>query len=109
MLSYFTQLQSITDNQTVAKDFSASPHMDNGKHHKYMCIDCGQSGCFSSSTQSSQVDIDCILWKSRTNTQGLFVGYLGHCLVHPISSHTWEDCFNNPKNKTSEVSTLCQS
>jgi hypothetical protein len=44
--SYFIQLQSITDNQTVAKYFSASQHLDNGKQLNYVCTDCGQSGFF---------------------------------------------------------------
>ena len=53
MLSYFVQLQSNTDNQTVAKAPSVSQGLDIGKHHKYVCTIHGRSGCFSSSFQSS--------------------------------------------------------
>lgn len=31
--------------------------------------------------------------------QGPFIDLCGPCPVHLMSSHTWGDCFNNPKNK----------
>jgi hypothetical protein len=41
MLSYFVQLQSITDSQTIAKAPSVSSGFDIGKHHKYVCTNHG--------------------------------------------------------------------
>jgi hypothetical protein len=88
MLSYFVQLQSITDSQMVAKAPIVSPGFDTGKHHKYVCTNHGQSGLFSSSFQSSRADIDRIPRKPKTNSQGPFVDFQGSCPVHPMSSHT---------------------
>ena len=102
ILSYFVQLQNITDNQAVSKDFSASQGLDTGKQNKYMCTNHGQNCPFSSSWQSGWADIQWILQKSKTNSQGPFVDYQGPCPIHIMSSHTWEDCYNNPKNETSE-------
>ena len=76
--------------------------METGKQHKYICANCGQSGCFSSSFQSSQADIDCVPQKLKIHTQGPFGDFWGPYPAHPISSHTWGDCYNSPKNKTSE-------
>ena len=76
--------------------------MDIGKQHKYICTNQGQSGRFSPYFQSGQADIDLILQKPKTNSQGPFVDFPGPCPVQPISSHTWGDCYNNPKNKTLE-------
>ena len=102
MLSYFVHLQSITDNQTVAKAPSVSQGLDSGKQHKDICTNHGQSGLLSFPFQSGQADIDCISSKSKTYSQGPFAVYQGPCPVHPMSSHTLGDCFNNLKNKTSE-------
>ena len=49
MLSYFVQFQSITDNQTGLKVFSASQGFDNGRQHEYSFTNCGQSKHFPSS------------------------------------------------------------
>ena len=75
MLSYSVQLQSITDNQTVARAPSVSQGLDIGKQHKYIRTHNGQSGHFSSPFQSGQADIDHILWKSKTNSQGPFMDF----------------------------------
>ena len=75
MLSYFVQLQSITDNQTVAKAPSASQGLDNRKQHKYVNTNHGRSGQFSSPFQSSRADFDSILQKPNTNSQGPFVDF----------------------------------
>ena len=40
--------------------------------------------------------------KKNLTLQGPFVDFKGSCLVHPMSSHTWGNSFNNPKNKTLE-------
>ena len=40
--------------------------------------------------------------KLKPDNQGLFVNFKRPCPVHPIATHVWGDCFNNPKNKTSE-------
>ena len=63
-------LQSITDNQTVVKAPSVSQDLDIGKQHKYIQTSHGQSCCISSSFQSGWADIDCILQKSKRNSQG---------------------------------------
>ena len=89
MLSYFVHLQSITDNQTVAKAPSVSQGLDSGKQHKDICTNHGQSGLLSFPFQSGQADIDCISSKSKTYSQGPFAVYQGPCPVHPMSSHTW--------------------
>ena len=52
MLSYFVQLQNITDNQPASKDFSASQGLDIGKQNKYICTNHGQNCPFASSCQS---------------------------------------------------------
>ena len=101
MLSYFIQFQSITDNQTGLKIYSASQGLNNERQHKYSHTNRGQSGHFPSSYQSGQNITDQIPRKN-TGIQGPFVDFWGPCPVHPMSSHTWGDCFNNPKNKTSE-------
>ena len=46
--------------------------------------------------------MDRIPRKQKTNNQGPFVDFKGPCPVHPMASHAWGDCFNNPKIKTSE-------
>ena len=101
MLSYFIQFQNITDNPTGTKIFSTSQGLNNERQHKYSHTNRGQSGCFPTSFQSGQNNTDQIPWKN-TGIQGPFVDFWGPCPVHPMSSHTWGDCFNNPKNKTSE-------
>ena len=88
MLSYFVQLQSITENQTFAKTSSASQGLDIGKQQKYICTNHGQSSRFFSSFQSSQADIDHIPWKPKTKSQGPFVDFQGPNPAHPMSSHT---------------------
>jgi hypothetical protein len=88
MLSYFVQFQSITDNQTGLKVYSASQGLDSGKQHKYICTNCGRSGRFPSSFQSSRNNTDRIPRKN-TGIQGPFVDFQGPCPVHPMSSHTW--------------------
>ena len=100
--SYFVEFQSITDYQLSTKAFSASQSLDYGNQHKYICTNCGQSSCFSSSFQNGWTNIDHIPQKNNSNNPGPFVDFKGPCLVHPMSSHTWGDCFNNPKNKTAE-------
>jgi hypothetical protein len=102
MLSNFTQFHSITDNQAASKSFSASQSLGNSKQYKYICTNHEQSGHFSSSFQSNQTDIDCIPQMTKANTQGPYVGFWGPCPVHPMYSQTWGDCFNIPKNKTSD-------
>jgi hypothetical protein len=101
MLSYFVQIQSITDNQTDTKTFSTSQSLDNLRQNKYICTNHGRSGRFPSSLQSSWNNTDQIPQKN-TSSQGPFVDFRGPCPVHPMSSHTWGDCFNNPKNKALE-------
>ena len=88
MLSYFVQLQSITDNQTVAKAPSASQGLEIRKQHKYVHTNHGQSGRFSSSFQSGRADFDSIPQKPNTNSQGPFVDFQGPNPAHPMSSHT---------------------
>ena len=101
MLPYFVQFQNITDNQTGTKIFSTSQGLNNERQHKYSHTNRGQSGCFPTSFQSGQNNTDQIPWKN-TGIQGPFVDFWGPCPVHPMSSHTWGNCFNNPKNKASE-------
>ena len=101
MLSYFVQFQSITDNQTSTKTLSTLHGMDNGRQQKYIRTNRGRSGRFPSSFQSGRNNIERVPRKN-TSSQGPFVDFRGPCPVHPMSSHTWGDCFNNPKNKASE-------
>ena len=101
MLSYFVQFQSITDNQTGTKTLSTLHGMDNGRQQKYIRTNRGRSGRFPSSFQSGRNNIERVPRKN-TRSQGPFVDFWGPCPVHPMSSHTWGDCFNNPKNTTSE-------
>ena len=102
MLSYFIQLQSITDTQAISRSGVIPQNNDNRNQHKYIRTNRGQSGRFSSSFQNRQNNMDCIPCKQKTNNQGPFVDFKGTCPVHPMASHAWGDCFNNPKNKTSE-------
>ena len=37
--------------------------------------------------------------KTKSTVIGPFIDFWGPCPVYPMSSHTWGDCFNNPKNK----------
>ena len=43
--------------------------------------------------------MDRIPRKEKLNSQGPFVDFKGPCPVHPMPSHTWGGCYNNPKNK----------
>ena len=74
MLSYFVQLQSITDNQTGTKTFSILQSLDNGRQHKYICTNRGQNVCFPSSFQSGWNNTNRIPWKN-TSSQGPFVDF----------------------------------
>ena len=38
--------------------------------------------------------------ENKSMVSGPFIDFWGPCPIHPMSSHTWGDCFNNPKNKT---------
>ena len=65
MLSYFVQFQSITDNQTELKVYSASQGLDNGRQHKYSHTYHRQNGLFHSPFQRSQINTDCIPQKNN--------------------------------------------
>ena len=52
--SYFVQFQSITDNQTGLKVYSALQGLDNGRQHKYSCTNCGKGFSFFFPEQSEQ-------------------------------------------------------
>ena len=100
MLAYFVQFQSITDTQGSSKPYTISQSADNRKPYKYICTNRGQSGRFLPSIQNGQGDTDRIPRKNKPMTTGPFIDFRGTCPVHPMSSHTWGDCFNNPKNKS---------
>ena len=99
MLSYFIQLQSITDTQAISRSGIIPQNNENRNQHKYIRTNRGQSGRFSSSFQNRQNNMDCIPRKQKTNNQGPFVDFKGPCPVHPTASHAWGDCFNNPMRK----------
>ena len=40
------------------------------------------------------------LGRNKSTVSGPFIDFQGPCPAHPMSSHTWKDCFNTPKNKT---------
>ena len=101
MLAYFVQFQNITDTQTMSKSFSTNQELSTTRQHKYTRTNRGQSSCFPSSFQGGQTHIDRIPRKIKTISQGPFVDFKGPCPVHPMSSHTWGGCYNNPKNKAS--------
>ena len=91
MLSYFIQLQSITDTQAISRSGIIPQINDNRNQHKYICTNCGRSGQFSSSFQNRQNNIDRIPRKQKPNNQGPFVNFKGPCPVHPMASHAWGD------------------
>ena len=101
---FYLILYSSRASQTSKQALNLSLHLslDKEKQHKYICTNCGWSGCFPSSFQRGQNNTDQILQKNNTIDQSPFVHFWGPCPVHPMSSHTWGDCFNNPKNKASE-------
>ena len=101
MLAYFVQFQGITDTQTMSKSFLTTQELSTLRQHKYTCTNHGQSCCFPSSFQGGQTHINRIPRKIKTISQGPFVDFKGPCPVHPMSSHTWGGCYNNPKNKAS--------
>ena len=100
MLAYFVQFQSIMEKQTMSKSFSTTQELSTTRQHKYTHTNWGQSSCFPSSFQGGQTHMDHIPRKMKTNSQGPFIIFKGPCPVHPMSSHTWGGCYNNPKNKT---------
>lgn len=102
VLSCSIRFQSITDTQGASKSFAASQRLEIRNEHQYICTNCGQSGGFPSSFQSSQTDMDCIPWKMKSAMSEPFIDFWGPCSAHPMSSHTWQDYFNNSKNKTLE-------
>jgi hypothetical protein len=40
----------------------------------------------------------CICHKSNNGPNGVYLDYCDSCPVYPTLTHTWDDCFNNPKN-----------
>ena len=101
MLAYFVQFQNIMDIQTMSKSFSTTQELSTLRQHKYTRTNHEQSGRFPSSFQGGQTHMDRIPRKMKTNSQGPFIDFKGPCPVHPMSSHTWGGCYNNPKNKAS--------
>ena len=99
MLSYFNQFQSITNTQGFSKSFETPQNLETKQQHKYSRTNCGRSGRFHSPHQVGQRDTDRIPQKTNSAQSGPFIDYKGPCPVHPMSSHTWGDCHNNPKNK----------
>ena len=101
---FYLILYSSRASQTSKQALNLSLHLslDKEKQHKYICTNCGWSGCFPSSFQRGQNNTDQILQKNNTIDQSPFVHFWGPCPVHPMSSHTWGDSFNNPKNNTAE-------
>ena len=87
MLSYFVQLQSIIETQTISRSGAISQNTENRNQHKYICTSCGQSGCFHSSFQNSQNNIECTPCILITINQAPFVDFQGPCPVHPMPSH----------------------
>ena len=102
MLAYFVQFQSITDSQATIRSNAGSATWDQKKHNKYTRTNHGRSGSFFFSIHSGQTEGNRIPRKIQLNSQGPFIDFHGPCPVHPMSTHTWGDCFNNPKNKVSE-------
>ena len=102
MLAYFVQFQSITDSQATIRSNPGSATWDQKKHNKYTHTNHGRSGRFTSSIHSGQTEGNRIPRKTHSNSQGPFIDFRGPCPVHPMSTHTWGDCFNNPKNKVTE-------
>ena len=99
MLAYFVQFQSITDAQGSSKPYAISLSVNTRKPYKYICTNHGQSRCFIPSIQGGRADTDRIPRKNKPMASGPFIDFRGTCPVHPMSSHTWGDCFNIPKNK----------
>ena len=90
------------DTQALAQSFSTPQSTDNRKQYKYTYTNHGQSGCIPSSFQGRQTNVDHIPCKLNSNIQGPFIDFQGPYPVHPMSSHVWGDCFNNPKDRTFE-------
>ena len=98
MLLYFVQTQSIGDNQTRSTPsfFPTNIHSTGGRFSQG-CSGHGQFGK-SSSLSYGEYQNSHIPRKIDTSHCGVYKYYRGPCPVHPTLTHTWGDCFNNPKN-----------
>ena len=99
MLSHLIQFQNITDTQGFSKSFATSQNLEVGQQHKYSHTNWGRSRRFQSLHQDGLRFTDRIPQKTNSTQLGPFIDYKGPCPIHPMSSHTWGDCYNNPKNK----------
>ena len=98
MLSYFVQTQSIGDNQTRSTpSFVPINTCSTRGRISQGCLECGQFGKPSSLSYGDYQNSH-IPRKVDTSHCGVYLDYRGPCPVHPTLTHTWGDCFNNPKN-----------
>ena len=102
MLAYFVHFQSITDLQATIRSNPGSATWDQKKHNKYARTNHERSGRFPVPIHGGRTEGNRIPRKTHSTSQGPFVDFRGPCPVHPMSTHTWGDCFNNPKNKVTE-------
>ena len=98
MLSYFVQSQSIEDSPVASKPFFSPTTLHGGRG--WFSHGCSGHGQFDHSTSShsngnQSFRIPCTL---NNGPSGVYLDYNGPCPVHPTLTHTWGDCFNNPKN-----------
>jgi hypothetical protein len=98
MLSYFVQFQSIGDSQVAFKPF-LSPATIHGGGGRFSCGHSGhgQLGHSTSSHFNGNQSFH-IPRTSNIGTCGVYLDYSGTCPVHLTLTHTWDDCFNNPKH-----------
>ena len=98
MLLYFVQTQSIGDNQT--RSTPSFPLTNICSNRGMFSQGCSGHGWFGKSSSLSYGDYQRshIYCKINVGIHGNYLDYQGPCPVHPTLTHSWDDCFNNPKN-----------
>jgi hypothetical protein len=98
MPSYFVQSQSIGDSQVSYNPFLSTATMHNGGRQ----FSHGHTGHgphdHSLVTSSSGNQNFSIPYKTNIGTHVVYLACNGPCPVHPILTHAWGNCFNNPNN-----------
>ena len=98
ILLYFVQSQSIGDSQVASKPFLSPATIHGGRgRFSHSCSVHGRLG-HSTFRHFGGDQISRIPHNTNIGTCGVFLDYNGTCPVHPTPTHTWGDCFNNPKN-----------
>ena len=76
--------------------FSPTTLHGGGRQFSHGCSGHGQFG-HSTSNYFNGNQSFCIPHKSNKGPRGVYSDYNGPCPVHPTLTHTWDNCFNNPK------------